>query len=121
MKKILLVEDNEQCITIVSKFLSTRYNLKTVKNSKEALSSIENDKEEFDLILMDILLQQGDNGLSLTKKIRSDNRYSYTPIIAVTAYEDIQHNNRYKTYGFNSCIIKPFRKNELMEKIEDYI
>ena len=121
--KILLVEDNLLNQKIVLYNLQKHnYSIIAVTNGQEALNSVLN--EEFDLILMDIMLPEM-NGFEITEKIRQmeneNNVVNKVPIIAITA--NTLDNDREKCFnaGMNEYLSKPFTANQLLEKIEKFI
>lgn len=111
--KILLVEDNDINIKLTSKILDNwNVKYKVAKNGLIALKTLENEK--FDTILMDLQMPEMD-GFTATQKIREfDNK---TPIIAVTANSMAEEREKCLSLGFNEYITKPFKQDNLKEKI----
>lgn len=111
--KILLVEDNDINIKLTSKILDNwNVKYKVAKNGLIALKTLENEK--FDTILMDLQMPEMD-GFTATQKIREfDDR---TPIIAVTANSMAEEREKCLSLGFNEYITKPFKQDNLKEKI----
>lgn len=86
--KILIVEDTDINRIILSKLLlGMKFKVETCTNGLEALEIL--DKNDFDLILMDVEMPKMD-GLTTTRKIREKEKQSgkHVPIIAVTAKRD---------------------------------
>lgn len=80
MEKLLLVEDNEHIMNINTKYLETQgYRIVQANTAARAEDAVR--REAFDLIVMDIMLPDG-NGIELCKDIR---RYSACPILFLTA------------------------------------
>ncbi|MGI6467493.1 MAG: ATP-binding protein [Syntrophomonadaceae bacterium] len=82
---ILLVEDDKTNQLVIANLLKTRgHRVETVNNGKEALQIWE--KEDFDLILMDIMMPEMD-GIETTRQIRRAEAKTgkHIRIIAVTA------------------------------------
>lgn len=117
-KHMLIVDDNELNIKIAKKSLETIYNLKidTATSGKEAISL--NQSNKYDIILMDIMMPDlsGEETLNSLKQISGFN----TPIIAVTA-DSTQDKKVLKEKGFVSYITKPYRRSELIEKVEEIL
>lgn len=110
MLKILLVEDNVLNQRIVLFSLKKLNHAVTIANN--GLEAIEKFKEDnFDLILMDIMMPVMD-GLEATTKIREVEECikaeKRTPIIALTA--NTMDNDRTKclSYGMDEYLAKPF-------------
>ena len=70
MKKILLVDDEQDILTSVRKFLENLdYKVKTALRGKTALNMLKKDK--YDLVLLDILMPEM-SGKIVLEKIRAD-------------------------------------------------
>ena len=81
----------------------------------EALNMIKNNV--YDLILMDIILGHGMNGIETTKEIRKMKGYDTLPIIAVTAYAMPEDKVKFIAEGMNNYISKPFDLNQFRKFI----
>ncbi len=119
MKRILYVEDLIMSINIVKKMCSNKYDVQYSLNVESALAKLKS--ESFDLILLDINLQQPMDGLALASIIKKDNLFNNKPIILVTAYQFDYDFNDLKNLGLNGYLQKPFTKSELLTKIEELI
>jgi len=70
-----------------------------------------------DIILMDLTLPVMD-GLAATTMIRSDEKMSKIPIIAVTAHQDMDLRSEAKASGFDAYVTKPIDVPWLNELIK---
>ncbi len=116
---ILLAEDNLVNQKVASKMLEKcGHNVQIACNGREAVEALKGNK--FDLILMDIQMPEMD-GIEATELIRNS-KDSYIdpniPIIAVTAHAFEEDRERCLNAGMNSCINKPFRKQDLISEID---
>ena len=105
---ILIVEDNDINLKIVSAFLKKlNYRYKCVYNGKEAIEYLE--KNKTDLILMDIQMPVL-NGYDTTKIIRDNEKKmgEHKVIIAMTAYAMEGDKTKFIDYGMDDYISKPF-------------
>ncbi len=112
MKKILLVEDSDSIILGLKYSLEQEnFNVKVTKTEEDTKKIIE--KENFDLILLDITLPDG-NGFNICKfvKERKD-----IPIIFLTARDEETNVVMGLDLGADDYIIKPFRTRELISRI----
>jgi CheY-like chemotaxis protein len=118
---ILLVEDNliNQKIVMLS-LKKVVKNIDIANNGKEALEKF--DKNQYDLILMDIQMPIMD-GMVATKKIREiENTIgTHTPIIAVTANALLGDREACIQAGMDDYISKPFKIDILIKKMSKYI
>ncbi len=116
MSKILLVEDNETIILgLEYLFKEESFEFNIVTNKKDAVSIIE--KEQFDLILLDIMLPDG-NGFEIGKYIK---KKFETPIIFLTAKDEEKDVVYGLELGADDYIIKPFRNRELISRIKNVL
>jgi signal transduction histidine kinase len=119
--KILIADDSEDNRFLVEAYLSGQpYSLTFVENGLEALVIFE--KEEFDLVLMDIQMPVMD-GLVATGLIRAVERRDSrrrTPILALTADALLGAPARSAAAGCDAHLAKPISKEELIIAIEEF-
>lgn len=114
---ILSVDDNEAGLKIIEKLLKgTKVKLDLVNTGKECLDKIKTEK--YDLILLDEDLSQI-SGLELMTKINEVRNFK-TPVILLTKDNSYEYNEEYLKVGFTDYILKPMKKEELLEKIDKY-
>jgi two-component system, OmpR family, alkaline phosphatase synthesis response regulator PhoP len=114
MKTILLVEDDVHLADGLTINLEAEgYQIVHVNDGNNVLDIF--DKGMFDLILMDIMLP-GVDGLTLTKKIRSDGHR--LPILFITARDQAEQKIEGLLAGGDDYITKPFNVAELMARIQ---
>ncbi|MCX7966021.1 MAG: response regulator [Syntrophorhabdaceae bacterium] len=121
MKKarILIIEDNEQNLYLVSFILEKHgYEVFTAKDGKEGIDMAVSIKP--DLILLDIQLPVMD-GYTVAKILRMNSEFDLTPIIAVTSYAMAGDREKTLEAGCNDYIEKPINPDTFMEQIERYI
>lgn len=116
--KILVVEDDEINVRVVKLFLRRTTKFVDVANSgEEALSLVKQNK--YDVILMDINLGSGIDGVQTTTEIRKIDGYKSTPIIAVTAYAYDDDKNSFLSKGFSNYLAKPYNGKDLLNMIKN--
>lgn len=115
--KILIVEDDESNIKVMKLFL--RRMVADIDVSRNGEGAIELAKEnKYDIIMMDINLGSGLNGVETTAKIRNLTQYKTTPIIAVTAYAFEKDKDEFLKEGFTNYLAKPYIGKDLISLIE---
>ncbi len=115
LANVLLVEDNTENKDVISYFIK---NICTVEHAPDGPTAIEMaSSKNYDLILMDINLGLGINGMEATRQIRKIPGYAQTPIIAVTAYAMVGDREIFLEAGCTHYISKPFTKQEIVELI----
>ncbi|MFQ6609910.1 MAG: response regulator [Fidelibacterota bacterium] len=109
---LLVVEDNEANMKFLL-FILQRFNLSFQKaySGEEAVDIIEN--QDFSGMLFDINLGEGISGIELMQKVRKKERFSETPIIAVTAYFGDNFEEELLKKGFSDYLGKPYVLDQL--------
>jgi CheY-like chemotaxis protein/two-component sensor histidine kinase len=119
-KYILIADDNHVNVFVLKQFLQ-RWGAHTLEaiNGDEAIRVLE--KNEVDLILMDVQMPVKD-GIAATKEIRaSEAKWSKIPIIAITASHEDEVKKDVLKSGMNDYVIKPFVPEDLREKLLRYL
>jgi CheY-like chemotaxis protein len=117
--KILLVEDDELNIRMISSFLNGKYHIDEARSGDEALKKVFDNN--YDIFLMDIGLKKEMTGLDVTKKLRKMDAYRKTPIVAVTAYALAGDKERILQAGCSHYLSKPFSKKQLINLLESIL
>ena len=116
MTKILLVEDDKGIIENLTIFLMNEgFFVTSVNGQKDALDLIA--KENFDLVLLDISLADG-NGFAVCSAIKAD--YNI-PVIFLTASGDEYSTVTGFNLGADDYIAKPFRPRELLSRVKNIL
>lgn len=112
--KVLLVED--QIGEIIGKFLSKwGYQVRIAENGEEAWELLQSERIEFFLIDW---MMPGMSGLELIQKIRGLEQYRSTPIVMISGQTGRDNISAAIEAGIDSYIAKPFKAEQLREKIE---
>ena len=118
-KKILIIDDNNSSIKLISKILDKHNILYDSSNlGKEALDRIRKG-DKYDLILLDEDMPYM-NGISVMNKLNKVKGFD-TKVILLTKNSNIIYDDIYKDSGFTDYIIKPIDKDDLMNKINKYL
>ncbi len=113
--KILFVDDDLVSCEYVNKVLGNIYKIDFINNGDEALSIVK--KNNYDILLLDINLGKGIDGVELMQAIRKLKKYSNTPLVAVTAFAAESDKIEFLSKGFTHYISKPFTSSELKNLI----
>ena len=118
-KRILVVEDNETNMYLISFILKSRgYEIIEAKSGEEGVDIAI--KERPDLILMDIQLP-GIDGLEATKRIRRSEAAREIPIVALTSYAMTGDREKSLSAGCTGYIEKPVNPDTILGEIEKYL
>jgi two-component system copper resistance phosphate regulon response regulator CusR len=114
MNHICLIEDEQKVAAFICKGLEEHgYKLKTADTGSSAKILLKN--ETFDLLILDVMLPDI-NGIELCRQIRqADNQ---TPILMLTALDQIQNKVAGLKAGADDYLVKPFHFSELLARIE---
>lgn len=111
--RILLVEDDKMIAEAVSNGLKTaRYAVDWVNNGNTAEQAL--NSQQYDLALLDLGLP-GQDGLQVLKHLRQEK--NNTPVLIVTARDDLDSRLAGLDGGADDYIIKPFDLSELLARI----
>lgn len=119
---ILVAEDNKMNVLMLKPFF-TKWNItyKVAENGEEVLKYFDQEKFNFDLVLMDIHMPILD-GFKATRIIRnlSNSQKANIPIIAFTAFAQTDVKEKTQRYGMNAFISKPFNPLKLYKILKAY-
>ena len=117
MFKILVVEDDKNLRKLIVTCLEkASYTVFETRNGEEALNLM--DKEYVDLIVTDIMMPEMD-GYELIKSLREAN-YN-TPILIITAKEDIEDKRQGFNLGADDYMVKPINIDELILRVKSLL
>jgi PAS domain S-box-containing protein len=114
---ILLVEDDLSNAGVIEYLLNDICNLDIVRSGEDALKKAK--EKYYSVILMDIDLGRGMNGIETTKHIREFKEYKNTPIIAVTALAMKGQKEFFLEQGCSHYISKPFDSKVFLQLIKN--
>lgn len=115
---ILLIEDNEDLLSLMVKLLSVEYTIFTATNGKEGLEIIS--REDIDLVVSDIMMPVMD-GVAFCKEVKSDFDTSHIPVLLLTAKTG--ESDRVDAYesGADGYLNKPFNLTVLHARINNLL
>ncbi len=116
MKKVLLVEDEEELIQIVETVMQDEgFEVRKALSAEDALVVC----REYipDIIICDIKMGEMD-GLTMLGELRDDPRLSNAPFIFLTAIDSFGTKDKAKKLGANAYITKPFDVDELVATVK---
>lgn len=113
--KILLVDDNPKYLRDV--LPTYGYEISVATDGIQALKILGNNKNEFDLILLDVMMPNMD-GWTTLKAIRENPNKKTIPIIMLTALDKEQQQVSGLRFGADDYIVKPFTLPNLIARIE---
>jgi len=116
---ILCVDDDKHSLDLTKRFLSGMdYDVVSANSGAEALEKLETIIPQ--LILLDIVMPEID-GYGVCEKLQQKSETANIPVIFLTALEEEQDKARALSYGAVDYIIKPIKKNLLLDKVREHI
>ena len=115
--RLLVIDDNESLVEMVREYFLSVPNIKVVleaKDGNEGIMLIKNQQEEFDIILLDLIMPEKD-GLNVLEYIYQ-NRID-KKVIVFTSYNTQEIIRRVASLGASYFIVKPFELSDLEAKI----
>jgi len=117
--RILLVEDNQDLVELVVKYLTLcDWQTMAAGNEEECWRCLEQEKP--DLILMDMLFP-GAEAFALVRAIKNDPRFGQIPVMAMTGLNTAKDKKRCMVAGCDGVLTKPFHLDELRRRVQCYV
>ena len=115
MKKILAIDDTDIILDILKLHLDKEgYDVHPYNNPETAMQQIT--IEPFDLILLDIMMP-GTNGLDVLKFIKQQEKNRFTPVVMLTAKDDMNSIRDCLSNGALEYMTKPFNIVSVKKRI----
>jgi len=115
-RHVLIIDDNPTNLKLAAQVLEIEgYRVNLAIDAEHALEILDNAIP--DVILMDIALP-GMDGLSLTRKLRTDARLQHIPVIAMTAFAMKGDEQRAIGAGCEGYITKPIDTRRFAQQLE---
>ncbi len=119
-KKILVVDDKEDSRVLVGKILRIRgYEVIGAGTGEDAVNMARTELP--DLILMDIRLPGGIDGLEATRRIKAMRQLAHIPILAMSASVRPEDMQKALDEGCDGFVRKPIDIDELPRDVAEYI
>ena len=115
MPKIIVVDDDKTSTTLFEQvFLMYKYDVVTINESAKTLETAIAEKP--DLIILDLMMPQPD-GFKVCRMLRADPQFRRTPIVIVTALNDLDSKLVAMGAGASDYLVKPFHIDQLFAMI----
>lgn len=116
-KKIAIVEDDQRNLTLFTDLLVyAGYDVVGIKDGTSAISKIQS--VDPDLIIMDLLLNDGVSGSELIAILKSDAEFK-TPIIGTTSQKNDEADSFYE--NCEKALPKPVSINKTLDAVRELI
>lgn len=115
--KVLLIDD-EEAFTKVTKLTLTGYEIRVENDSRKAVAAARDFKP--DLILLDVMMPNFDGG-DVAAQLRADSQLAGVPIIFLTGLVTEDESAHRPVMGGYPFIAKSVTPEELADKIEEHL
>jgi len=120
MKKILIVDDEFEIRRLVDMTLRIEdYQILQAESGEQAIEIAKAEKP--DLIIMDIMMQGGMDGLKATRMLKNDPETKGCSIIMLTSKGQIYEREEGLAAGADDYFAKPFSPLALIKKVAELI
>jgi CheY-like chemotaxis protein len=117
--RILIVDDNPVNLKLATDILEMEgYAVEKAVDAEQAQEMLKSATP--DLILMDIALP-GMDGLTLTRKLKADERLKNVPVVAMTAFAMKGDEQKALAAGCDGYITKPIDTRKLPQQVAAYL
>lgn len=116
--KLLMIDDNIELIEAVSEYFKNK-NIEVAYKAydgKEGLELAEKEQDNYDLIILDLIMPNKD-GLYVLQKMKEKNIDKN--VIVATSYNAMEVIREVSEYGVNYYVLKPFDLEDLEKRILD--
>ena len=118
--RVQIVEDDRQlCEMLKSMLIKQDYHVDIAHDGLSIIETVKKNKP--DIILLDISLSVGPNGVDLCKTLKAEADTKVIPVIMLTANEHSDSVEKCFTYGAEDYIFKPYRMTDLLQKIRKFL
>ena len=115
----LLVEDNPWNLDVTVNYLAGICKIDYAEDGLKAIELVS--LKQYGLILMDINLGLGMNGIEATKEIRKLETYKTIPIVALTGFSTDEDKERFLSEGLSHFLSKPFERDQIVNTVKEII
>lgn len=118
---ILVVDDQINTVMLIKKYFDTlKFSITTAYNGQEALEFFKNDRNPFDLVILDIMMPYM-NGYEVCKVLRKSYSLYELPILFLTAKSSMRDLMVGFDLGANDYLTKPFDSKELLARSKNLV
>ncbi len=115
--RVLMIDDNVNLVEMVKEYFSSSEQISidlVAYDGQEGIQIIEEKKDEYDLILLDLIMPKKD-GMYVLEEMKA--RDIDKKVIVVTSYNTSDIIREVSEYGVNYFLLKPFELSDLQKRI----
>ena len=104
--------------SIVQTLTEQKYQVVEAKDGYEALVQLSNERP--DMVLLDLILPKVD-GYEVLSRMKKKNNFKNIPVILLTSRDTLFDKLKGKMSGSDEYLTKPFKKEDLLSKIDKHL
>src|SRR5512136_166286 len=85
-KQLLMIDDDPDFVEGIKSILKAKYDVDVAYNSKDGLAALE--KKKYDLLLLDIMMGRGAEGVMIARKMGRDPKLREVPVLIMTGIRE---------------------------------
>jgi DNA-binding response OmpR family regulator len=117
--RILVVEDEIESQRYFELILRKKFEIDFCDSGNSMYKLL--NKNNYDVIMMDISLKDGSNGVDLIKELKSNSSGTSVPVICLSAHIYIDDRLKASTAGADVYLTKPVKRHVLVNAIEELV
>lgn len=115
---VMVVDDDNDTCVILSSFLRAEFEVLTAQCPADCFRILS--RQTVDLVLLDLLMPEM-NGLEALREIRSNPASAKTPVIVLTAWDDVGALAEARRLGAKEYILKPIFRRRLLRSVRTHL
>jgi pilus assembly protein CpaE len=113
--RVLLIDDEQFYFKLIRNALKAAdYDLEYAKSGSEGLAKIPSYDPE--MLIVDLKLPEMD-GFEILQRLRRDPKFGHTPVIVITAKDELSEKLKAFELGADDYLVKPFQPEELVARM----
>ncbi len=121
-KKILIIEDDSFLSDMYNtKFSSEGFEVTLAEDGEAAISLLSEKKEDFDMILLDVVMPKM-NGIETLTKIKKIEKYKDVPVVMLTNLGQKEEIDKAISLGAKDYLVKSnYTPSEVVQKVSEML
>ncbi len=114
---VLVVDDDPETQGFMKILLGARYDVRLASSGAEMRRQLAGAAGAIRLVVMDLSLKGGEDGLELTRALRKEKDWKKLPVVAVTAHAFASDRTKALAAGCDAYVEKPIDNERLLSLI----
>lgn len=120
MGKLLIIDDQEVNRSMLTSMFAEQYTCLEASNGKRAIEVLEKNKDEIELVLLDLLMPIMD-GFGVLSYMKENDYLERIPVILITGEFSLESDSKAYDYGVADIVRKPFEPVIVLRRVKNVI